>query len=52
MSLFRKTMGTGEGLLPITEEAGRRELTLPLYPGMREEDVHFVAESLREFIGR
>jgi len=52
MSLFRKTMGTGEGLLPVTEEAGRRELTLPLYPGMREEDVHFVAESIREFIGR
>ena len=52
MSFFRKTMGTGEGLLPVTEEAGRRELTLPLYPGMREEDVHFVAESLREFIGR
>jgi dTDP-4-amino-4,6-dideoxygalactose transaminase len=38
--------------LPVTESVARREVTLPLYPGMTEEDVSVVvsaaAEALRE----
>lgn len=34
--------------LPLTEEACRRELTLPLFPGMKEEDVSFVVSALKE----
>ena len=32
--------------LPLTEEFARRELTLPLHPKMRDEDVHRVVDEL------
>lgn len=34
--------------LPLTEEIGRRELTLPLHPGLTRSDVEYVVESLRQ----
>ncbi len=36
--------------LPETEEFGLRELTLPLYPSMRDEDVEFVVDALARAI--
>jgi dTDP-4-amino-4,6-dideoxygalactose transaminase len=38
--------------LPKTEEFCARELTLPLHPGMTEQDVKFVVESLRKVFTR
>ncbi|MEO0232383.1 MAG: DegT/DnrJ/EryC1/StrS family aminotransferase [candidate division WOR-3 bacterium] len=35
--------------LPVTEEAGDRELTLPLYPSMKKEDVDYVIEKVKKF---
>jgi dTDP-4-amino-4,6-dideoxygalactose transaminase len=40
---------TGE--LPLTEKAGRREVTLPLYPGMADSDVQIVCDTVREALG-
>ena len=34
--------------LSITEEAGTREVTLPLYPSMRLEQVHWVVQAVKE----
>jgi dTDP-4-amino-4,6-dideoxygalactose transaminase len=34
--------------LPVTEEAASREVTLPLYPTMQEEQVHWVAQAIKE----
>ncbi|HEY5159378.1 MAG TPA: DegT/DnrJ/EryC1/StrS family aminotransferase [Anaerolineales bacterium] len=34
--------------LPVTEEVARREVTLPLYPTMRTEQVHWVAQAVKE----
>lgn len=34
--------------LPITEEVAVREVTLPLYPTMRDEQVHWVVQSIKE----
>jgi dTDP-4-amino-4,6-dideoxygalactose transaminase len=34
--------------LPLTEEAGIREVTLPLYSNMSIEQVHWVAQAIRE----
>ncbi len=34
--------------LPITEQAAAREITLPLFPTMREEQVEIVAQAVRE----
>ncbi len=33
--------------LPLTEEAASREVTLPLYPSMRDEDVRLVIDTVR-----
>jgi dTDP-4-amino-4,6-dideoxygalactose transaminase len=34
--------------LPVTEAVAAREVTLPLYPGMRDEDVDYVLSSASE----
>lgn len=35
--------------LPITEEISERELTIPIYPSMKEEDINYVIEKIKEF---
>ena len=45
-SYYRERFGSGEGDLPVTEEYGRRQLTLPLYSGMSLSDVEYVSKSL------
>ncbi len=46
---YKRKFGYKEGVLPLTEEASKREVTLPLYPGMRLEDVRFVTEAITSF---
>ena len=45
-SHYRNTYGFEAGLLPLTEEVGNREITLPLYSGMSEEAVDLVVKAL------
>ena len=33
--------------LPITEKAGMREVTLPLYPGLKDDDIKLVVNAIR-----
>ncbi len=40
----------GERSLPAAEEAGRRILSLPLFPGMSDEDIDYVAAAVREAV--
>ncbi len=42
--------GTGYGNLPETERAGGRIVSLPLFPGMADEDVEYVCEAVREIL--
>ena len=49
-SLYRKEFGYREGMLPLTEEVSRREITLPLHPGMRIDDVKWIAEKVKAVI--
>ncbi len=37
-------------MLPKTEEVSRREVTLPLHPGMDERDARWIAERVKEVI--
>jgi len=46
---YRLNFGCDNGLLPVTEEVAQREVTLPLYPSMRDEDVHYVCDSVIEY---
>ena len=45
---YRKILGFREGMLPLTEYVGEHEVTLPLYPTIREEDVEYIAKSISE----
>jgi dTDP-4-amino-4,6-dideoxygalactose transaminase len=49
-SLYRKEFGYKKGMLPKTEEVSRREVTLPLHPGMDGDDVRWIAKKLRGVI--
>ncbi len=48
-TFYRRYLGTHEGLLPQTEEAGRRELTLPLFPHLTLEQLTRVVDTLEAF---
>lgn len=50
LSLYRKQFGYKEGVLPETEEVSRREVTLPLHPGMDVKDVKWIAEKVKSVI--
>jgi len=45
---YRKKFGFEEGMLPKTEFVGEHEVTLPLHPGMNEEDVEYIINSISE----
>jgi UDP-4-amino-4-deoxy-L-arabinose-oxoglutarate aminotransferase len=46
MSYFRERYGYRPGMFPIAERIGETTVSLPLYPGMRLEDVDIVAEAV------
>jgi len=50
LSYVRERFGTGEGDLPATERAGRRIVSLPLFPGMSDADADYVCEAAREIL--
>ena len=49
-SLYRKGFGFKMGMLPKTEEVSRREVTLPLHPRMKQEDVKWITKKLKAVI--
>jgi len=49
-SYYRKNHPQNHNLYPVTEDIFRRILTLPLYPGLREEDVVFIVETLKNAV--
>jgi len=46
-SHYRETMESPG--LSLTEEIGRREVTLPIYPGLSEEQIDYIARAVRGF---
>jgi len=51
LSYVREKFGKRQGKLPETERAGSRVVSLPLFPGMKDEDVDYVAAAAREVLG-
>ncbi len=45
---YRKKFGFEEGMLPKTEFVGEHEVTLPLYPMMKQEDVKYICDCIEE----
>ncbi|MBU1754059.1 DegT/DnrJ/EryC1/StrS aminotransferase family protein [bacterium] len=48
---YRQQFGFSEGAFPVTEYAADRILSLPLYPGLAEQDVCDVIEAVKKVIG-
>lgn len=48
-SYYRKKFGFKEGMLPLTEFIGGREVTLPLHPLLKRKDVKYIANRIIEF---
>ncbi len=46
--IYRKAARWIKHLLPLTDQAASREVTLPLYPAMTDADVEWVAQSVRQ----
>ena len=44
---YRDRFGYEEGTLPLTEQVGEREVTLPLYPMMTKDDVEYISHNIR-----
>ena len=43
---YRKTFGTGEGLCPVAENAFTQIISLPMFTGLRDEDVEEVIKQV------
>ncbi len=48
---YRELFGYAAGDLPVTEDVCAREVTLPLYPAMTEQDVQTVVAAVRRALG-
>lgn len=49
---YRRTFGYRPGDFPVAERLYENAVSLPLYPGLSESDVYFVARTVRDVVGR
>jgi dTDP-4-amino-4,6-dideoxygalactose transaminase len=49
---YAKTLGYARGSLPVAADASERILSLPLFPGMGDDDAHDVAAAIRDILNR
>ena len=47
---YRQTYGYGADDYPVAARLSREIISLPIYPGMQEEEISFVAETLRSIL--
>jgi len=50
LSYVKKRFATGMGMLPETERAADEIISLPLFPDMKNDDVSYVCEAIREIL--
>ncbi|HOG16537.1 MAG: UDP-4-amino-4-deoxy-L-arabinose--oxoglutarate aminotransferase [Syntrophaceae bacterium PtaU1.Bin231] len=50
LEFVRRRFGTAPGMLPETERAAGRILSLPFFPDMKDEDVAYVCEAVKEIL--
>ncbi len=49
---FHRQYAQSRATLPRTEELARREVTLPLYPALTEQQVDYIVAAIRQFFGQ
>ncbi len=50
LSYVKKQYSTGMGMLPETERAADKIISLPLFPDMKNDDVSYVCEAIKEIL--
>jgi perosamine synthetase len=50
MGFYRERFGTGPGLCPVAEAAYEHILSLPIFPGLEEDRVSQVVDTLRAVV--
>ena len=50
--IYRDIYGYKDGMLPITERLCKEVVTLPMFPGMTDEQIGHVCDSISEFYGK
>ena len=50
LQYVRERFGTGRGMLPETERAADKIISLPLFPDMTQNDVGYVCDAIREIL--
>ncbi len=45
-------LGYQSGDFPIAEQIAKQELSLPIYPGLTQEDIHYIADLIRQFYSK
>jgi len=48
---YQKELGYGYGSFPNAEKYYEREVSLPMFPGLKQEDLEYIGESILEVIG-
>jgi UDP-4-amino-4-deoxy-L-arabinose-oxoglutarate aminotransferase len=51
MKYYRETYGYEPGMFPEAEKIGESTITLPLYPKLTDEQVHYIIASVKEVVG-
>jgi dTDP-4-amino-4,6-dideoxygalactose transaminase len=50
LKYYRDRFGFREGDYPVAEDIGKRTISLPLYPSLREKDVGYVVKTLKKIL--
>lgn len=48
---YKQNLGTGPGMCPIAEECYEKLLSLPIFPGMSDDEVDFIVDTLLKAVG-
>ena len=49
LSSYYKNLGYGKNQLPVTEKIGKTILSLPIFPGLKSEEIRYICDSIQEF---
>jgi len=47
---FRENLGYKPGMYPVAENMGNRTITLPLYPDLKDEEVRYVIQKVKDVV--
>ena len=49
LSNFYKKLGYDKNELPVTQKISKTILSLPIFPGLKKEEISYVCNSVKEF---